>query len=299
MLKIGDRVKFVNDVGVGRVVKITGSTIDVDVEDGFVMPCNIAELVVVQEEDELAAIRSIGIGDEKPGKKGKAAPQKKSKTQIKDKKEPAYVKYGKVSLISEYKDEDDDEDDDDFDDSYLDLNKINDIYIKNKAAAEQKEREFEEARLRQERAKLLVTESSAKNDDKSVEDENQPKMEKTTLDELASKMKIDITPQKPAPKKEKKAEDLEIVDLHAEQILDNCKDLTSAEIITAQLARFTIALDLALKNEKHSKIVFIHGVGSGRLKFEMQKILKSKYPKLVTQDASFKEYGYGAMMIFY
>ena len=297
MIKIGDRVKFVSDVGVGKVVKITGSTIDVDIEDGFVMPCNISELVVVQEEDEIAAIKSIGVGDERPGKKGKSAPQKKAKVEIKGKKEPAYAKYGKISLIDNYKDSEDDDDDDDFDDSYLDLNRINDIYVRNKAAADQREREFEEARIRQEKAKLLVTESSK--EELSEELETQQKMEKTSLEELASKIKADTTPRITIPKREKKADDLEIVDLHAEQIIENCKDLTSAEIITAQLARFTISIDLAIKSGIHSKIVFIHGVGSGRLKFEMQKILKSKYPKLTSQDASFKEYGYGAMMIFY
>lgn len=296
-MKIGDRVKFVNDVGVGRVVKISGSTIEVDIEDGFVMPCNIAELVVVQEEDEIAAIKSIGVGDERPGKKGKSAPIKKEKAEVKAKKEPAYAKYGKISLISDYKDEDDTEEDD-FDDSYLDLDRINEIYRRNQAAAQRRELEFEEAKLRQERSKQLVTESSVPTLP-AVEEQPKEKMGNVTLDELAAKMKADLPkPVTVVAKKEKKGDDIEIIDLHAGEILENSKNMTSAEIITAQLARFTIALDLAINSGKHGKIVFIHGVGSGRLKFEMQKLMKSKYPKIVSQDASFKEYGYGAMMIF-
>lgn len=296
-MKVGDRVKFVNDVGVGRVVKISGSTIEVDIEDGFIMPCNIAELVVVQEEDEIAAIKSIGVGDERPGKKGKSAPIKKEKAEVKAKKEPAYAKYGKISLISDYKDEDDTEDDD-FDDSYLDLDRINEIYRRNQAAAQRRELEFEQARLRQERAKLLVTESSASKITDELE-HSKEKMESVTLDELAAKISADAPkPITILPKKEKKAEDIEIIDLHAEQILESSKNMTSGEIIIAQLARFTISLDLAINSGKHGKIVFIHGVGSGRLKFEIQKLLKSKYPKIISQDASFKEYGYGATMIF-
>ena len=45
------------------------------------------------------------------------------------------------------------------------------------------------------------------------------------------------------------------------------------------------------------KIVFIHGVGQGVLKQEVLKLLKTKYAKYYTQDASFREYGYGATMV--
>ena len=63
-----------------------------------------------------------------------------------------------------------------------------------------------------------------------------------------------------------------------------------------QISRFTIALDGAIRG-KTKKIVFIHGVGNGKLKYEIRKTLDSKYPKLRYQDASFKEYGYGATMV--
>jgi dsDNA-specific endonuclease/ATPase MutS2 len=50
-------------------------------------------------------------------------------------------------------------------------------------------------------------------------------------------------------------------------------------------------------NGKVKKVVFIHGVGQGKLKYEITRILHDKYPDLKYQDASFKEYGYGATMI--
>lgn len=284
-MKVGDRVKFVSDTGVGRVVKINGLMVDVDIEDGFIMPCSINDLVVVQEQDEIDAIKKIGVSDDRPGVKKRAKAEEKKKEAAKGKKEPAYVKYGKISLIS------DDEDDDD--DEYLDMNRINEIYIRNKAAEARREQEFEEARLRQEKAKLMVTGSSDCKEEEPVQE-----MKATTLEELAQKMKLDI-PKPLPPQKEKKAEDIEVVDLHADEILESTAGMSNGEILIAQLSRFTVALDLAINSGKHGKIVFIHGVGSGKLKMEMQKILKVRYPKIASQDASFKEYGYGALMLFY
>jgi dsDNA-specific endonuclease/ATPase MutS2 len=51
------------------------------------------------------------------------------------------------------------------------------------------------------------------------------------------------------------------------------------------------------QNEKGKKIVFIHGIGNGTLKQRVHSELKSKYKKYYEQDASFKEYGWGATMV--
>ena len=112
-----------------------------------------------------------------------------------------------------------------------------------------------------------------------------------------------IENQKNSPKKQTANQgrydnEPEIIDLHAEEILDNTDGLSNGEIIQAQLARFEIAMDLAVHSNRRQRLVFIHGVGSGKLKHEMQKILRTKYPKVRFQDASFKEYGYGAIMVF-
>jgi hypothetical protein len=92
--------------------------------------------------------------------------------------------------------------------------------------------------------------------------------------------------------------DLEEVDLHIDKILspEEVPNLTSGQILDAQIARFNFALESALKS-KTKRIVFIHGVGNGKLRYEIQKILKQKYPHLAYQDASFEEYGYGATMV--
>lgn len=90
----------------------------------------------------------------------------------------------------------------------------------------------------------------------------------------------------------------QIIDLHASEILENFEQMSSGEILNAQLARFSIVMDGAVKSGKRNKLVFIHGVGSGKLKYEMKKLLDRKYSKFRYQDASFAEYGYGAIMVF-
>ena len=91
-------------------------------------------------------------------------------------------------------------------------------------------------------------------------------------------------------------EGTEEVDLHIEQLVDDYTSLSSGEILDIQMSRFNIALDGAIRN-KNKRIVFIHGVGNGKLKYEIRKTLDSKYSRLKYQDASFKEYGYGATMV--
>jgi dsDNA-specific endonuclease/ATPase MutS2 len=55
-------------------------------------------------------------------------------------------------------------------------------------------------------------------------------------------------------------------------------------------------MNTAIKNHV-KRIVFIHGVGQGVLKQEVANLLKGKFKKYYFQDASFKEYGYGATMV--
>ncbi|MGF1584079.1 MAG: DUF2027 domain-containing protein [Bacteroidales bacterium] len=88
----------------------------------------------------------------------------------------------------------------------------------------------------------------------------------------------------------------EEVDLHIGELIDNHEGLSGREVLDIQMARFTTALEGAIRGNT-KKVVFIHGIGNGKLKFEIRKTLDKKYPKLVYQDASFQEYGYGATMV--
>jgi len=86
------------------------------------------------------------------------------------------------------------------------------------------------------------------------------------------------------------------VDLHIHELLDNFTNLTNTEMVTVQMNKFHEELAQAI-NTGVKRIVFIHGVGNGTLKSELRRELQHKYSKYTMQDASFREYGYGATMV--
>ena len=93
--------------------------------------------------------------------------------------------------------------------------------------------------------------------------------------------------------KENKPEE---IDLHIGEIIEDYSKLEPGEILDIQMARFKTSLETAIIH-KTKRIVFIHGIGNGKLKHTVRKALDEKYPDLQYQDASFKEYGYGATMV--
>ena len=86
------------------------------------------------------------------------------------------------------------------------------------------------------------------------------------------------------------------IDLHIHELLDNFNNMTNAEMLAVQLNKFHEELARAISSGA-KKIVFIHGVGNGTLKNELRRELQRKYSKYPSQDASFREYGYGATMV--
>ena len=109
------------------------------------------------------------------------------------------------------------------------------------------------------------------------------------------KQKNEIQTPKPAEPKPDKKSVIEI-DLHIHQLLDNISGLSNADMLDYQMKKFHETLT-EYKDKKGQKIVFIHGKGNGVLRNEMLKELKKKYSTYTYQDASFKEYGFGATMI--
>lgn len=85
-------------------------------------------------------------------------------------------------------------------------------------------------------------------------------------------------------------------DLHIEMLLDNSTGMSNAEMVKYQLDVFHSTIKEYSKT-KGQRLVFIHGVGNGTLKSEITKLLKRDYKNHDYQDASFKEYGYGATMV--
>jgi len=98
------------------------------------------------------------------------------------------------------------------------------------------------------------------------------------------------------PKQTELVPDTLEVDLHYDgEGLANSQ-LSPSAILALQLSRFHSAVEEAI-SKNIRRIVVIHGLGQGTLKMQIRKELQEKYPKFIYQDASFKEYGFGATMV--
>lgn len=86
------------------------------------------------------------------------------------------------------------------------------------------------------------------------------------------------------------------VDLHASALLETTAGMDNTSILKYQLDKFNEAMLSAL-SKRGTRIVFIHGKGDGVLRKAILTELKNKYSGCKWQDASFKEYGYGATMV--
>lgn len=86
------------------------------------------------------------------------------------------------------------------------------------------------------------------------------------------------------------------VDLHIHELIDETAGLNNADMLQLQLDKFHAVIE-ENKQKKGQKIVFIHGKGEGVLRNEILKQLKTRYKSYFYQDASFKEYGFGATMV--
>lgn len=113
--------------------------------------------------------------------------------------------------------------------------------------------------------------------------------------EIAIKQKESARPRiQPISKKEKNA--IIEIDLHADELLDNTNGLSAGDILEYQLKKFKEVMDENKRN-RNQRIVFIHGKGDGVLKNVILKELRTNYKTAYFQDASFREYGYGATMV--
>ena len=111
-------------------------------------------------------------------------------------------------------------------------------------------------------------------------------------DELQEAMQ---TPEERALQKQDRNAIIE-VDLHADELLDTLAGLESKDILQYQLKVFRETLNEHLK-DRGRRIVFIHGKGEGVLRNAILKELRTHFKQCRYQDASFREYGYGATMV--
>lgn len=86
------------------------------------------------------------------------------------------------------------------------------------------------------------------------------------------------------------------VDLHLHNLVDNEHHLTNFDKLTLQLDTAKRQLDFAI-NKRIQKIVFIHGVGEGVLKMELETLF-GRYDNLKYYAADFQKYGLGATEVY-
>ena len=98
-----------------------------------------------------------------------------------------------------------------------------------------------------------------------------------------------------AKPKERNAPKME-VDLHINQLVKSPKGMSNHEILNLQMETAKRQLEFAMR-KRIQKVVFIHGVGEGVLKEELN-FLFGRYDNLKYYDADYQKYGIGATEIY-
>lgn len=86
------------------------------------------------------------------------------------------------------------------------------------------------------------------------------------------------------------------VDLHINQLVPKTRGMDNHEMLNIQLDTAKRQLDFAI-SKRIQKVVFIHGVGEGVLRTELEYLF-NRYENLKFYDADFKKYGRGATEVY-
>jgi len=118
---------------------------------------------------------------------------------------------------------------------------------------------------------------------------------KTSLDEAISEKETKKRVSVKKKSKERFQPTLE-VDLHIHQLTNSYKRLENHEILSLQLDTAKRQLEFAMQ-KRIQRIVFIHGVGEGVLKIELEYLFK-RYDNLKFYEANYQKYGLGATEVY-
>lgn len=340
MIKIGDRVKFLNDVGGGIVTGFLGkNTVKVENEDGFEVPYPVSKLINVDDPDlnkgevpkEKAAVEIVREPVQPEKSRGKVLRGKDSPDFYfcfvpADSKNPvagdiglffvndsnffvlfryAHISNGKYHTVLF---------------GEIEPNSKEELEIIDQSdLAELPEYSFQLIFFRDDEKEIqpAIVKKFKVNPVKFYKEKSfQPntffkknalvyQISENILDTEIDKLTDDDF-RKVVKAKEKKEPEVKLpkvvhpdiveVDLHIHELIDNTSGLGNKEILDIQMEKVEREMRLAIES-RAKRIVFIHGVGQGVLKQEVARLLKTKFSKYSFQDASFKEYGYGATMV--
>jgi len=114
--------------------------------------------------------------------------------------------------------------------------------------------------------------------------------------DMMQKAAADRRPAKKLHNRKQHTDDQLVVDLHINELVDSTRGLSNADMLNLQVDKFREVMDANLKRHG-KKIIFIHGKGEGVLRQALVKELTHRYKGHDVQDASFREYGFGATQV--
>lgn len=140
-------------------------------------------------------------------------------------------------------------------------------------------------------------------DAEKIETALQNNTDKALAKELGKKYRTDVTSRggrkdvysSPESNPTKKLPLIE-VDLHIGELTDTTAGLEARDMLEMQLETVRKTMKAHCRRIGQ-KIVFIHGKGEGVLRKAVLELLKKEFPKSELQDASFREYGFGATLV--
>lgn len=116
------------------------------------------------------------------------------------------------------------------------------------------------------------------------------------VDAVISEKEKSLKRKQPKTKSKERHEPTMEVDLHINQLVASSKGMSNHDMLSLQLDTARHKLDFAI-NKRIQKIVFIHGVGEGVLKMELDYLL-GRYNNVKFYDANYQKYGLGATEVY-
>jgi len=86
------------------------------------------------------------------------------------------------------------------------------------------------------------------------------------------------------------------VDLHIHQLVNSHTNMSNYDMLALQLETARRRLDFGI-SKRIQRIVFIHGMGEGVLRVELEFLFK-RYDNIKFCDADFQKYGQGAVEVY-
>ena len=118
---------------------------------------------------------------------------------------------------------------------------------------------------------------------------------KSTQEVIAEKA-IKKQKNKPVVKPKERNQPTFEVDLHIHQLTKSSRGMTKHDMLNLQVDTAKRQLEFAMQ-KRIQKVVFIHGIGEGVLKLELQYLF-DRYSNVKHYDANYQKYGLGATEVY-